>query len=197
MITSLDLEDGGLPKFWLYTIMLVIFQTFNILCHTLELVFYWAHKPDILQQFLSWHDFFPFFTSSRKRMLPLWTCRQCWCRGCSSCQALCWWRLGCLWQQTFPSDGSCTLELIGSPTKFHSFVGIIKENAFNYVMHQKYVILKCGKILTCSGSSRNSSRNREWQTLQNRFASPQMMDRWKIYPASIDELVKWLKYRQI
>ena len=131
--------------------------------------------------------FFFFSLLQERECLPLWTCRQCWCRGCSSCQALCWWRLGCLWQQRFPSAGSCTLE-IGSPTKFHSFVGIEKENAFRNVMHQKYLILKCGKMFTCSGSSRNSSRNREWQTLQNRFASPQMTDRWKIYPASIDQI---------
>ena len=29
----------------------MIFWTFNILCQTLELGFYWAHKLDILQQF--------------------------------------------------------------------------------------------------------------------------------------------------
>ena len=31
--------------------VMVIFWTFNILCQTLELGFYWAHKLDILQQF--------------------------------------------------------------------------------------------------------------------------------------------------
>ena len=31
-------------------------MTFNILCQTLELGFYWAHKLDILQQFLSWPE---------------------------------------------------------------------------------------------------------------------------------------------
>ena len=33
-----------------------IFMTFNILCQTMELGFYWAHKLDILQQFLSWPE---------------------------------------------------------------------------------------------------------------------------------------------
>ena len=142
--------------------------------------FYWANRPDILQQFLilTWNLSRSRKTFPRKTMPTL-----------VNMQTM-------LVSSVFFFSSSVLVEIglvMATEVSLCRFLHLSElPHVSQFFLQYLVTGTELMTISTCSGSSRSSSRTHVKQTPRNRFSWHQKTDRWKIYPGIIDEPVRWL-----